>query len=537
MLSNAPVTKDIYCDPKTSHGAMRPSTGILYLGSMLGKQPAAGFPNKAADVLLEDPNKKGTDERVARYGPDVFGVTVYESNIKEVAELISQVRAINPKTLCFAGGPAASAIPNHVLRVTGADAVFCGEADITFRKTIEHLAQGKKLEDIYQPGVHVKGAYCDGTSKALPKLTRDEYEAIEPDLSLIRHLDPSADFRSIDFAFSRGCPYQRCSFCQLPSKSGFRHLSVQKTIRLIREISQMPNVEQLVFGDGTFSGYKEGARRILERMVAEKISFKKGISAEIAVDLCLEKGSVGHREIDWGFLRLLRATGMTCELETGSLSSAQIENFSLPRFSFPELMNLLDAMKTLGMESSGSMMLSGFDTKCEDVIEVIQRYFNLKAHFPDFELDIADAISPYIGTGEYAKFLSALKNEASGSFAIRSDMVRFGGLEDISQDGDEHRYLLRSSIPLSDPVLMKAMADSRNTALLLDMDLEPEMGRALRLVLLQNEIAKGSRNLPPGRRQLIDLMVENAVHEETQSEIGLRALFLSEGAISARPMR
>jgi len=536
MLSNTPVTKDIYCDPKTSHSAMRPSTGIIYLGSMLGKQPAAGFPNKVADVMLEDPNKKGMDERIARFGPDVFGITVYESNIKESAELISQVKDLNPQTLCFAGGPAASAIPNYVLRMTGADAVFQGEADITLRKTIEHLAEGKRLEDIYQPGVLVKGAFCDGASKAIPKLTREEYEAIEPDLSLIRHLDPDADFRSINFAFSRGCPYQRCSFCQLPSKGGFRYLSVQKTIRLMHEISLMPNVEKLVFGDGTFSGYKDGARRILEKMIAEGISFKKGISAEIAVDLCLKKGSVGHREIDPEFLKLLSETGMSCELETESLSSSQIEKFNLPRFSFKELMDILAAMKPLGIEHSGSMMLSGFDTTCEDVLEAIHRYFELKAHHPEFELDVIDSISPYVGTGEYGKFMAALKNEAPGSFAsaIKYNMVRFGGLEDIGQDEPRHPYLLKTAIPLNDPHLLKAMTDPRYLRVS-DMDLDPEMSRAFRLVMLLKGIKREAHQLPIGRLQRLDLMIDIAMFAASKSDVGQKALLLADNAEMTSP--
>jgi len=530
MLSNAPSTKDASWEFRRS-SLSGPSTGIVYLASMLGPQKALGFDKKAADAILLEPNQKGSDERIGAFGPDVFGATAYEFNLMEVGDLFAQVRAINPSTICAVGGPAATLVPNHVLRATGADILFQGEAEIPWRSFIEHLDSCGKLEDFSQPGVHIKGLGATSGTRVVPRLTLEQFQSIEPDISLIEGFGSDPGIRPVDFAFSRGCPNQRCSFCQISPFQEHRRLGLEKTMRIIRDISGIPRANMLAFGDGTFGGGKDGAKELLRRIISSGISFDQGMFGEFTVEMCLGGKQAGMRKADEELLSLMHEAGMRCfELGIESFSMVQLKKFSKPLFNLTEFLNLMDAVGRMGMEAGGSFHLMGFDTVCEDVLESIEKYFRMKLVRPDLCFGIGIAILPYVGTGEYKKFLDIMSRDPSSAMLAHSLMKDHGFMADISDDGDGYPYLFKTALPLLDIPLLKAVCDPAYLMAISTMDLDEEQAKALRLVMLTMAIHRSIGSEPESRRRFLNLMVENTIDAALQTDIGSTALITAERA-------
>src|SRR3989338_2085229 len=89
LLATTPMSADYNDDAK-----VRPSTGMLYLGSMLGHQRNFNMRELPAEVRIDELNRMTNHEReraLTTYGPDVVCVTPYEMNWKEVREYFDMV--------------------------------------------------------------------------------------------------------------------------------------------------------------------------------------------------------------------------------------------------------------------------------------------------------------------------------------------------------------------------------------------------------------------------------------------------------------
>ncbi len=186
LLTNSPLTED-----RQKPWMMINSTGYLYLGSMLQEQEVFGM-DKVADVRIDDVNVLGKDgfrRAVEAYDPAVMGTSVYEFNIDEVRSLIEDVKKTNPDITFAVGGPAATQIPKSVLRITGADIAFRGEADFTFREAVERLGRGSSVEDLSDiEGVVVRKngkIYYGSESAKTPVIDQKTLRAIDIDFALV----------------------------------------------------------------------------------------------------------------------------------------------------------------------------------------------------------------------------------------------------------------------------------------------------------------------------------------------------------------
>ncbi|MCX6771087.1 MAG: cobalamin-dependent protein [Candidatus Micrarchaeota archaeon] len=454
---------------------VRPSTGMVYLASMLGKQEKLGFGSKVADVMLEEPNLGGMRflSRVEKFAPDIFGFTPYEFNLEKSKELCALVKAASPGTLVFVGGPLATLVPQYVGEFVHADAVFRGEADFTFRKAVEHLKGGGRLEDMDVEGVlPMKGGKPVETagSKIIPRITQAQYRMIEPDISLLAAVTMNVGYDKMDFAFSRGCPSKPiCSFCQISPVAGNKSLETGMIIRILKQLAQIPGIKSMIFGDAMFGNGKEGAIRLMREIKREGISFEYGFSAEWSVDMLLKAGEKGKREVDLEMLNLMSLVPIRGELGLESLSESQLAKFNKGRHTYDEVKRVLSSLRKYGIFSTGGIFLFGFDSTCSDVIETIERAFDIayglgkeRSFEVAYELgaapfSIADHHSPFIGTGEYAKYMEAMEKETVEAMCAR---VLMGKFHMIEKTGDiNYPFFLKESFPLHDMLLQRALIE------------------------------------------------------------------------------
>jgi hypothetical protein len=477
MLSNTPLGQEKGLRLRRGRNVLRPSTGMLYLASMLKAQPKLGFP-KVADVILEEPNLEGSRERISAFGPDIFGVTAYEFNIREVRDLVQSVKSENPDTLVFIGGPTATEAPNFVMHFTGADAVFRGEADLTFRRVVEHLDQGGKLQDVDEAGVLVRDGertVSTASSKQRPVLSKDDYEAIEPDIGLIAELDDKADYFGIDFAFSRGCPYARCSFCQIAPVGRHRKLSHEKAMGIIKEIHSFARRKSLVFGDGTFGGGNKGAKALLRSIIDNYLHFNV-MFAEVSVPMFLENGEFGQRNPDMELLSLMRLAGMNVfEMGVESLVESQLKKFNKHRYTYDEVLRVFEAMRSIGHNGFAPTHLMSVDSTAEEVVEGIRKSFEVKNRFGKI-LSVSDMVSPFLGTGEYRKIMRYMQDQPMSGFMLRRTLEDMGAVIDLRDYGDKHPFIFIHAIPMEDPLLLKACISASPVRMTAPPHLEEEIG-------------------------------------------------------------
>jgi len=440
----------------------RPSTGMVYLGSMLGEQGKFGFGRlTGVDVMLEEPNiSEGRFlKSLNKFGPDIFCFTPYEFNLERSKELCALVKALNPNTLVFVGGPLATIAPEYVGKFIHADAVFLGEADFTLREVVNYLTRGGRLEKIDVAGVlpMKKGKPIEtANSRKIQTLTQAEYRMIEPDIGLLAEVTKNAGYEKMDFAFSRGCPSKLiCSFCQLPA-TGNKALETGKIIGILKQIKQIPGIKFMCFGDAMFGNGKDGAIRLMKEITREGISFD-GFAAEWSLDMLLKAGEKGKREADLEMLNLMKQLHIGGEIGLESLSESQLVKFNKDNYTYEEIKRVLSAVKDQGIITSSGIFLWGFDTTCKEVIETIERAFDLAHSLRRVPITFIDGPVPYMGTVEYAKFMEARKNGGEEFEAALVLMNEYGLVKKTSSR--DYPVTLKAPMPLQDMLLQQAIVE------------------------------------------------------------------------------
>jgi len=201
-------------------------------------------------------------------------------------DILRQVKLINPKVICVAGGFGPSSQPEKALS-NGADVVVIGEGIITIEQLIEKLENGKDLGEVN--GI----AYLSGN------------EAIKtPPRKLIENLDnmPFVNWELVEhyeriqartLTMSRGCPYD-CDFCSVTCFYGrtYQHRSAENAERYIKHginghRRDIPIVGKkvLFIGDDNFAANPNWAGEVLERIKYVDLSGVV-LNAQLRVESC-----------------------------------------------------------------------------------------------------------------------------------------------------------------------------------------------------------------------------------------------------------
>ncbi|MGD0099618.1 MAG: TIGR04013 family B12-binding domain/radical SAM domain-containing protein [Acidobacteriota bacterium] len=145
-------------------------------------------------------------DNVRRHGHAVVALSILTCQSEEMLRLIRQLRSdCGSRVTIAAGGPHVTACADEVL-ASGADVVFCGEAEVTFADVLRKIAAGQKFQTIQLPAEQVDLDTCFSFS---PK--RGMFGPIE---------------------ITRGCAFA-CSYCQTSRIFGarLRHRSIDTIVR------------------------------------------------------------------------------------------------------------------------------------------------------------------------------------------------------------------------------------------------------------------------------------------------------------------
>ncbi len=333
-----------------SHVAM--GRGVPLLATVLRD---AGYDVRA---FVEDiSGKESVDWDLVR-DADVIGFSAITCTLTRTADLVAEVRRLNPRATVVLGGPEPTCAPERAFEA-GADYVIRGEAEFSLQQLLSALPDQPRatppveaVRDI--PGIVWREA--DGIAFGPPpvQLTRDEVCALPMiDMSLVAgpaHRTTGLVWRS------RGCP-DRCAFCEV-------HEIWPRYVLRDEETS----VEELL---GCQTGGRGNVFLIDDNAAANKPSFKdflrraieRGYAGSIAIQLRADAVFDRFGRLDRELLQLLHDLAPMTMLCIGVESSEDSDLDEVGKHtSSSRMATALRAMRRHGLLVHGMLIAFAGDT-------------------------------------------------------------------------------------------------------------------------------------------------------------------------------
>lgn len=122
-----------------------PPLGILYLASYL-RQNMNGIELSVVDGQME--GMESAISKIDRFGPDILGISAHTLVANGAYETASRIKSSHPETLVIMGGCHCTAVPEDVLKKSGADLVCVGEGEQTMLEVCRAFeSKNGKLRD------------------------------------------------------------------------------------------------------------------------------------------------------------------------------------------------------------------------------------------------------------------------------------------------------------------------------------------------------------------------------------------------------
>lgn len=291
---------------------------------------------------------------------DLVGFYTMTSNVNRAYELAHLARNVMGKRVIM-GGIHASSLPREAL--LHAHQVVVGEAEPVILDVVE-----QKITDdiVYSP----------------PIKSIDDVPF--PDYSILKTPCAAANILT-----TRGCPYS-CSFCSSSKMfTPYRERSIESVIEEIRIYKKM-GFKYLNFQDDNLTANKERIKKLLKRMISEKLIFRESFFFG-RIDLAFDDELLG-------LLRDARLRRALIGLESLNQNS---HNLIKKNLNVEDIQLLEDRLVRYQIKLIASLVL-GLDTDMpEDVIRLVEYCININA----YQLQPA-VLTPFPGT-EIHKQLSA----------------------------------------------------------------------------------------------------------------------------------
>jgi radical SAM superfamily enzyme YgiQ (UPF0313 family) len=218
---------------------------------------ADGHEVEILDLLLARTTPDKIERRMARFRPEVVGITSVTLN-HHIAEGIGEVvRKCDERVPLVMGGPHVSfEIEGSFQRLPALDYIAIGEGEHTMRELVRAFEGRMDLRDVRG----LAGRERDGG-----RVWRNAPRPLEDDLDTLptpaRDLVPLARYLAFDshasVVTSRGCPYE-CIFCSAPAWTG-RKVRYRDPMRCVDEIEELARLgfTEITIEDDLFTLYRK----------------------------------------------------------------------------------------------------------------------------------------------------------------------------------------------------------------------------------------------------------------------------------------
>jgi anaerobic magnesium-protoporphyrin IX monomethyl ester cyclase len=297
----------------------KPSSALISLGTILRQE---GKEVEVLDLLSTRYSTDKIDRRLARFQPDLIGVTSVTMNFPLAVQTLQYCKGKAPEATTVMGGPHVTFTDEETLRkYPGVDIIVRGEGEDTTRELIQALEKGESLE-------RVRGL----TFRQNGKVQRTEDRPFIPDLDVLpipdRNLFPISRYLAmrvpVSVLSSRGCPMD-CSFCvgyRMTGRKG-RFRNPYKVVDEI-EAAHLLGFEEVCIDDDLFTRKRGHVYTICDEILRRGLKMNLYIFARVdTVDEPLLKKlrEAGCRMICFGLesgnQKVLDLAGKRATLECG----------------------------------------------------------------------------------------------------------------------------------------------------------------------------------------------------------------------------
>jgi len=246
-----------------------PPLGLAYLGAAL---QAAGVEVKLLDLVVFPYSKKILASVLQEFSPDFVGATAVTMTFDSAAEVIRDVKSIDPSIRTVMGGPHVSFCARETMRaVPELDFICLGEGEATVCELVRSAENGCRWDAIkgivYRQGTEVRST---GVRKEM--LDLDAIPA--PARSLI----PLGRYRAlhmpISMTTSRGCPFQ-CIFCVGRQMVGPR-VRFRSPAQVVDELEYLHGLKfhQINIADDLFTANKRRCLAVCDEIIRRRLQAK-----------------------------------------------------------------------------------------------------------------------------------------------------------------------------------------------------------------------------------------------------------------------
>jgi radical SAM superfamily enzyme YgiQ (UPF0313 family) len=215
-------------------------------------------------------------EEIAAFGPDMVGVSTWSPMFPEAAQILAQVKALDPAIITALGGPHATTYYQSVMAFPQVDYAFRGEAEHSFARFVEGLQAGT-LDPSSIPGLVYRE---DGSIRENP-MDRPELDSLAPpDFEAIRlgaynrrgYRWNSPKVNNAPLWVTRGCPY-RCQYCSSPTLNGreIRKHGIEYMMSQIRRLYAEQGVRWFNIIDDNFTFDVTFAKEFCRALIALRL--------------------------------------------------------------------------------------------------------------------------------------------------------------------------------------------------------------------------------------------------------------------------
>lgn len=304
----------------------------IYLALAAGLVRKHGTPIDFLDAPAENYDLSKTEERVARFRPDLIVATTVTASLFHDIKVMDQL-AKKTGAMTMLVGTHPTARPLETLKMAPSlDLVAVGEYDFTVLDVVRHFDQGKKREELSGvPGIAYRLEDQLFLNERRPwHENLDEIpwaSLIYRDFLKIEHYSYGAQLHpEVTIVSGRGCPYQ-CTFCVFPQTitgQRYRPRSVKDVVDEMEFIQKTwPHNKEIMFEDDTMTVDKDRMRQLSEEILRRglKVTWSGNARADfddVALLKLMKKAGcrlfcVGFESADQTILDEMRKGGATIQ--------------------------------------------------------------------------------------------------------------------------------------------------------------------------------------------------------------------------------
>ena len=244
----------------------------LGLAQLAGCLEQAGIPVEILDANAQELGWRDLEPAIARYEPDLIGMTVFTPYVPEVARAVEAARRAAPRAVIALGGPHVTFTAKETLEtMPGVDVVARGEGDEIIVALARAVETGRGWEGIAGISFRQNGDIVENPAAPPLDISQLPLPAF--------HLMPMDryHFWSLGGPFatviaSRGCPFQ-CTFCSEWGfwGGGWRPHDPEMVVEQLDILVNRYGRKNIWFGDDCFNVSREHVAAICEGILRRGI--------------------------------------------------------------------------------------------------------------------------------------------------------------------------------------------------------------------------------------------------------------------------